>query len=166
MSTIFFFRQFFGDAFKNFTRSGGEVMRKFLGAVLVLMTFALRASPVAAASPESLIRDSVDVLRAMLNQDDTRDMADVVEGAHAVAFVPSMVKAGFILGGEYGEGLILRKEKGKWYGPSFYNLGGGSLGLQIGAQKISLILVVTNERSRSEERRVGKECRSRWSPYH
>ena len=23
-----------------------------------------------------------------------------------------------------------------------------------------------NERSRSEERRVGKECRSRWSPYH
>ena len=121
-------------------------MRKFLGAVLVLMTFALRASPVAAASPESLIRDSVDVLRAMLNQDDTRDMADVVEGAHAVAFVPSMVKAGFILGGEYGEGLILRKEKGKWYGPSFYNLGGGSLGLQIGAQKISLILVVTNEK--------------------
>ena len=23
-----------------------------------------------------------------------------------------------------------------------------------------------NEDSRSEERRVGKECRSRWSPYH
>ena len=23
-----------------------------------------------------------------------------------------------------------------------------------------------NERVRSEERRVGKECRSRWSPYH
>ena len=23
-----------------------------------------------------------------------------------------------------------------------------------------------NKRSRSEERRVGKECRSRWSPYH
>ena len=25
---------------------------------------------------------------------------------------------------------------------------------------------VTMEVSRSEERRVGKECRSRWSPYH
>src|SRR2546422_7488349 len=23
-----------------------------------------------------------------------------------------------------------------------------------------------NQRTRSEERRVGKECRSRWSPYH
>ena len=25
---------------------------------------------------------------------------------------------------------------------------------------------VTSADSRSEERRVGKECRSRWSPYH
>ena len=24
----------------------------------------------------------------------------------------------------------------------------------------------TNKKERSEERRVGKECRSRWSPYH
>src|SRR5260370_31918858 len=27
-------------------------------------------------------------------------------------------------------------------------------------------LVISNPPSRSEERRVGKECRSRWSPYH
>ena len=25
---------------------------------------------------------------------------------------------------------------------------------------------MTDEQIRSEERRVGKECRSRWSPYH
>src|SRR5258708_7934399 len=25
---------------------------------------------------------------------------------------------------------------------------------------------IFNEKNRSEERRVGKECRSRWSPYH
>ena len=28
------------------------------------------------------------------------------------------------------------------------------------------ILVNEGESARSEERRVGKECRSRWSPYH
>ena len=27
-------------------------------------------------------------------------------------------------------------------------------------------MMILNEYSRSEERRVGKECRSRWSPYH
>ena len=26
--------------------------------------------------------------------------------------------------------------------------------------------IILSNRSRSEERRVGKECRSRWSPYH
>ena len=26
--------------------------------------------------------------------------------------------------------------------------------------------IYTNQKRRSEERRVGKECRSRWSPYH
>ena len=29
-----------------------------------------------------------------------------------------------------------------------------------------LIIMEFNGRARSEERRVGKECRSRWSPYH
>ena len=28
------------------------------------------------------------------------------------------------------------------------------------------ILEIKNTTTRSEERRVGKECRSRWSPYH
>ena len=27
-------------------------------------------------------------------------------------------------------------------------------------------MYANTEKSRSEERRVGKECRSRWSPYH
>src|SRR2546422_6167718 len=29
-----------------------------------------------------------------------------------------------------------------------------------------VVLTITDLRERSEERRVGKECRSRWSPYH
>ena len=28
------------------------------------------------------------------------------------------------------------------------------------------VIYVSTDKSRSEERRVGKECRSRWSPYH
>jgi lipid-binding SYLF domain-containing protein len=103
------------------------------------------AVPAPAASPESLIKDSIQILKDMGGENDEGSMAHVLKGAHAVAFVPSMVKAGFILGGEYGEGLVLRKEGGKWYGPSFYNLGGGSVGLQIGVQKTAFILVVNNK---------------------
>ena len=31
---------------------------------------------------------------------------------------------------------------------------------------INIVLSGDNAVGRSEERRVGKECRSRWSPYH
>ena len=33
-------------------------------------------------------------------------------------------------------------------------------------RKYSIDRILKIERCRSEERRVGKECRSRWSPYH
>ena len=33
-------------------------------------------------------------------------------------------------------------------------------------QKINIRYLVCSIAVRSEERRVGKECRSRWSPYH
>ena len=33
-------------------------------------------------------------------------------------------------------------------------------------QKFNAKMDFTETRVRSEERRVGKECRSRWSPYH
>ena len=42
--------------------------------------------------------------------------------------------------------------------------GGGLLGIVV--VLLQLFGGETGKRSRSEERRVGKECRSRWSPYH
>ena len=43
--------------------------------------------------------------------------------------------------------------------------GFGSFEVKKKAERIS-INPSTKQRMRSEERRVGKECRSRWSPYH
>ena len=38
--------------------------------------------------------------------------------------------------------------------------------LGIGCDNATLEYFLENVMTRSEERRVGKECRSRWSPYH
>jgi lipid-binding SYLF domain-containing protein len=112
-------------------------------AVAVLVSFF--AVPAWAAKADDLVKDSIEIIKEMTKQDDADSMADLIDGAHAIAFVPAMIKAGFVIGGEYGEGLILRKERGRWFGPSFYNLGGGSLGLQIGVQKTAFVLVVNNK---------------------
>ena len=47
--------------------------------------------------------------------------------------------------------------------------GTGIVGLMVGAGSVlinGLRVEVPDATRRSEERRVGKECRSRWSPYH
>ena len=38
--------------------------------------------------------------------------------------------------------------------------------VSIGSQVMHMLTVMIVGLARSEERRVGKECRSRWSPYH
>ena len=115
--------------------------------VLVFVLAALSACPALGATiPEQIISDAMGMLREIANQDDISGMADTIRGSYAVAIVPEMVKAGFLIGGTYGEGLILRRENGKWYGPSFYNVGGASFGLQAGAQSVSLLMAVINER--------------------
>ena len=43
---------------------------------------------------------------------------------------------------------------------------GGFEALKNMVDSASIIITVGGSISRSEERRVGKECRSRWSPYH
>ena len=39
-------------------------------------------------------------------------------------------------------------------------------GIILGGTGLSTKAAETETETRSEERRVGKECRSRWSPYH
>ena len=70
----------------------------------------------------------------------------------------------------FAQGLVDEvKNLYKIYGEKLYSLniiGYNEIIDYINA-KISLDEAVYQiKRSRSEERRVGKECRSRWSPYH
>ena len=122
-------------------------MKKFLLLTLIIsILLSFGSFAFAESTPESIIDEAISVLEEFSSESDVSDMASMLKTSHAIAIVPSMVKAGFLIGGEYGEGLVLRHEKGKWYGPSFYNLGGGSFGFQIGAQKVSLLLAVINEK--------------------
>lgn len=101
-----------------------------------------------AKTPEERIAGSVKLLREMQEQSDIGTMADLLERAKGVAIFPSVIKAGFVFGGKHGEGLVLKRDSvtGKWYGPSFVTIAGASWGLQIGAESIGLVLVITNER--------------------
>ena len=70
---------------------------------------------------------------------------DLLQRAEAVAVFPGVLKAGFILGGRGGSGVISRRVKDGWSAPAFFDLTGGSIGLQIGAASTDYVLLFMNE---------------------
>ena len=67
--------------------------------------------------------------------------------AEAIAIIPNVIKAGVVIAGRFGRGVMLvRNESGAWGHPIFITIGGGSLGFQVGAQATDVILVFKNKR--------------------
>jgi lipid-binding SYLF domain-containing protein len=72
----------------------------------------------------------------------------LIADAKGVAILPDVIKAGFVLGGRYGRGVILlRQPDGSWSNPVFITLAGGGIGWQVGVQSTDLILVFKTSNS-------------------
>ncbi len=99
------------------------------------------------AEAEITLKEAALVLERLTTQGDQSIPDDLLKRAKAVAIFPDMLKAGFIVGGTYGTGVIsVRQGDGSWSAPAFYEMGGASLGFQIGGQSMDLILVVMKQR--------------------
>jgi len=70
---------------------------------------------------------------------------DLLRRAEAVAVFPGVIKGGFIVGARGGSGVISRRVANGWSAPAFFDLGGGSIGLQIGAASTDYVLLFMNE---------------------
>jgi lipid-binding SYLF domain-containing protein len=72
---------------------------------------------------------------------------DLLNKAHCVVIVPSVKRAGFIVGGQYGVGVATcRQPQGSgWTGPSTIKVEGGSFGLQIGGGETDIVMMIMNE---------------------
>ena len=81
----------------------------------------------------------------IMNVKDKAIPQELLDTCEAIAVFPGVVKAAFLIGGRGGQGVISRRIKGGWTAPAFFNLGGGSFGPQIGAQKTDYILLIMNE---------------------
>lgn len=95
---------------------------------------------------KSRIDDASAVLIELHTAPDKDVPQELWDRASCVIVIPSLKKAAFVFGGEYGKGLMSCHRNGSWSAPVFMELEKGSWGLQIGAQSIDLILLVNNER--------------------
>lgn len=89
--------------------------------------------------------DAAKTFTEIMNVKDKAIPKELLDTAEAIAVFPDVLKGAFLVGGRLGQGVISRRVKGGWSAPAFFNLGGGSFGPQIGAQKTDYILLIMNE---------------------
>ena len=85
------------------------------------------------------------VFREIMATPDKAIPQELIEGAECVAVFPSVLKAGFNVGGRGGRGVASCRTATGWSAPAFFNLGGGSFGLQIGAQSTDFVMLFMNK---------------------
>jgi lipid-binding SYLF domain-containing protein len=117
-------------------------------ATICALTMALTAGSAFAAplksSETSRIAEAAATLREIHAVPDKDIPQELWEKASCVIVIPSLKKGAFIVGGEYGKGLMSCREKGAWSAPIFMEMEKGSWGLQIGGETVDLVMLVMN----------------------
>ncbi len=96
---------------------------------------------------ENRLNEARIVITEMLLAPDGGIPRDLLNRSKAIIILPSVIKAGMGIGGQYGKGVALRRDPSdrKWGPPAFVTLYGGSFGWQIGVQSTELALLVMSD---------------------
>jgi lipid-binding SYLF domain-containing protein len=113
--------------------------------ILAVALCAASASAAATLSKDEVKRlnDAATILTELRDSPDKGIPEGLWNKAQCVIVIPSMKKAAFVVGGEYGSGVMSCRAT-NWSAPVFMQLAKGSWGLQIGAEATDLVLLVMN----------------------
>ncbi len=111
---------------------------------------ALAVVPLLAMDNESTKRlnESASVFSEIMATPDKGIPQEMLESANCIVIVPGMKTAAFVVGGKYGKGYLMCRNKGGagWSAPGTVRIEGGSVGFQIGGSATDVIMLVMNAR--------------------
>ena len=111
---------------------------------------ALAAVPLLAMDNDATKRlaESAAVFSEIMATPDKGIPQEMLENANCIVIVPGMKTAAFVVGGKYGKGYLLCRNKGGagWSAPATVRIEGGSVGFQIGGSATDVIMLVMNAR--------------------
>ena len=87
------------------------------------------------------------VLHELMGTPDKGIPLDIAAKAQCVAVVPGFKKGAFVVGAQYGQGVVTCRTGHGWSAPVFIQMTGASFGFQAGGQSTDLVLVGMNRRS-------------------
>ena len=107
-----------------------------------------QSAAVEAADQVKKVEDAIRVLDEMMKESDKSIPVGLIRDCAGIAIIPDVIKAGFVVGGRFGSGVVLiRNAEGGWSDPAFIDIKGGSIGWQAGVQSADVILVFKTQRS-------------------
>jgi lipid-binding SYLF domain-containing protein len=122
-----------------------QPMKTIVAGVTALLVAASAFAQLSKHDTEKL-SEAATVLSEIRDAPDNGIPDSIWSKAHCVVVMPDLKKAGFIVGGEHGSGVMSCKNANSWGPPVFMELTKGSAGLQAGVQSVDLVLLVMNER--------------------
>src|ERR1044072_6406994 len=139
------------DARQNINQEGFFMSSvRFYFAMILMALLVFSAAPTSAQNKSRTqdaarhANEAAKTFTAIMNVKDKAIPKELLDTAEAIAVFPGVIKAAFVFGGRGGQGVISRRVKGGWSAPAFFNLGGGSFGPQIGAEKTDYVLLIMN----------------------
>ncbi len=113
----------------------------------VILIVALIPGLIFGATAVERLTSALAIVRELSNIPDAGAFIELLRQSEGIAIYPSLIKVGLVIGGQYGEGVVFKRDvpSGRWFGPLFVKLSGLSLGAQIGIQNVGLVLVLMNE---------------------
>ncbi|MGH9487099.1 MAG: lipid-binding SYLF domain-containing protein [Terriglobales bacterium] len=122
------------------------------------------------ADDAARLQSAAQVFQQVMATPDHAIPDEILEHAQCIAIIPGMKKGAFVFGANYGKGVAACRSQpsGDWGPPLFVTIGGGSWGLQIGAQSSDIIMVFGNRAQLnsllSDKFRVGADAAAAAGP--
>jgi SH3 domain-containing YSC84-like protein 1 len=114
--------------------------------LVLLLTLTVGASPALDKKDTKTLQEAVPVLDALTSAPDKGIPQELLAKASCILVFPSVAKGAFIVGGKAGKGVAsCREPDGTMSAPAFYEIGGASVGFQIGGQTADVVLLIMNE---------------------
>src|ERR1041384_2514291 len=116
-----------------------------LSAYSPLLSAQSRTSTTKQTDEAARAENAATVLSEIMEAPDQGIPEALLKKAYGIAVIPHVVKGAFGIGGRYGKGLVAqRNADGGWGTPLFVEMGGGSVGLQLGVEATDVVMVFTN----------------------
>jgi lipid-binding SYLF domain-containing protein len=101
----------------------------------------------AGGDEQALVDHAIGTLQDLRNDKEFGNARALLHRARAVLIAPRIFKAGFFVGGEGGQAVLMTRGAKGWSAPAFYTVASASFGLQIGAQESEMIIFVMSDRA-------------------